>query len=213
VTDKNLNQKIEFASDCSNRWFKAKQLVLNLIKTNIIKLSPSHFPQSQLITEYNNTKSEVPDTKFLGVQIDNHLNWKCHIDQILPKLSTAGFVIRELFYTLNLKTLQMAYFSYFHSIIRYGIIFGGNATNSCKVFRLQKRVTRIVSGAEPRASCRGLFKKLEILPVLCYYKLSLMLFILDNSNNFQTGLEIHELHTRSKNQLFITIANLTSVQK
>ena len=40
-----------------------------------------------------------------------------------------------------------------------------------------------------------------------------MLFIIDNPNNFQTGLEIHGLHTRSKNQLFIPTANLTSVQK
>jgi len=40
-----------------------------------------------------------------------------------------------------------------------------------------------------------------------------MLSIVDNPNNFQTGLEIHGLHTRSKNQLFIPIANLTSFQK
>ena len=81
-----LNQTIKIALDCSNRWFKANQLVLNLTKTNIIKFSPSHFFQPQLIIEHNNTTiSEVPSTKFLGVQIDNHLNWKCHIDQILPK--------------------------------------------------------------------------------------------------------------------------------
>jgi hypothetical protein len=74
---KNLKQKIRFALDCSSRWFKANQLVLNLIKTNIIKFSPSHFPQLQIITEHNNTTiSEVPNTKFLGVQIDNHLIWK-----------------------------------------------------------------------------------------------------------------------------------------
>jgi len=70
-----------------------------------------------------------------------------------------------------------------------------------------------MSGAEPRASCRGFFRKLEILPVTCQYILSLMLFIIDNPNNFQTGLEIHRLHTRRKNQLFIPTANLTSVQK
>jgi hypothetical protein len=40
-----------------------------------------------------------------------------------------------------------------------------------------------------------------------------MLFIRDNPNNFQTGLEIHGLHTRSKNQLFIPITNLINVQK
>jgi len=35
----------------------------------------------------------------------------------------------------------------------------------------------------------------------------------DNPNNFQTGLEIHGLHTRSKNQLFIPVTNLINVQK
>ena len=40
-----------------------------------------------------------------------------------------------------------------------------------------------------------------------------MLYIIDNQNNFQSGLETHGLHSRSKNQLFIPIANLTSLQK
>jgi hypothetical protein len=128
-------------------------------------------------------------------------------------LSTAGFVIRQLFYVLNLETLRMAYFAYFHSIFRYGIIFWGNATNSYKVFKLQKRVIRIMSVTEPRVPCRGLFRRLEILPVPCQYILSLMLFIIDNPNNFQTVSEVHGLHTRSKNQLVITNTNLTSVQK
>jgi len=217
ITENNyedLNQTIKLTLDCSNRWFRANQLVLNLMKTNIIKFSPSHFPQPQLIIDHNNTTiSEVPNTKFLGMQIDNHLNWKCHIDQILPKLSTVSFVIRQLFYILDSETLRIAYFSYFHSIIRYGIIFWGNATDSCKVFRLQKRVIRIMSGARPRASCRGLFKKLEILPVPCQYILCVMLFIIDNSNKFLTSSEVHGLHTRSKNHLFIPATNLTNVQK
>jgi len=68
-------------------------------------------------------------------------------------------------------------------------------------------------GTEPRASCKELFRKLEISPVPCQYILSLMLFIRDIVNHFQTGLEIHGLHTGSKIQLFIPIADLPSVQK
>ena len=68
VTEKNyenLNQKIRFTIDCTSRWYKANQLVLNLMKTNIIKFSPSHFLQSQFMTEHNNTTmSEVLDTTF-----------------------------------------------------------------------------------------------------------------------------------------------------
>jgi len=36
-------------------------------------------------------------------------------------------------------------------------------------------------------------RKAEILPVPCQYILSLMLFIRDNPNNFQTGLEIQKV--------------------
>jgi hypothetical protein len=106
----------------------------------------------------------------------------------------------------------MAYFAYFHSIVIYGIIFWGNATNSYKVFKLQKRVIRIMSRAEPRASCRGLFRRLEILHVPCQYILSLILFIVDNPNNFPTVSEVHGLHA-SKKQLFTPNTDLTSVQK
>ena len=63
-----LNQKIRLTLDCSDRWFKANQLVLNLMKTNIIKFCPSYSPQPQLITEHNNTTvSAVPNARFLGV--------------------------------------------------------------------------------------------------------------------------------------------------
>ena len=66
-----------------------------------------------------------------------------------------------------------------------------------------------MSRAEPRASCRGLFRGLEILLVPCQYILSLMLFIIDNPNNFKTVPQVHGLLTRSKNQLFIPNTNLT----
>jgi len=41
-----------------------------------------------------------------------------------------------------------------------------------------------MSGIEATRSCRGLFEKLDILPVSCQYILSLMLFVIDNQNNF-----------------------------
>jgi len=52
-----------------------------------------------------------------------------------------------------------------------------------------------------------------MLPVSREYTLPLMLYIIDNQNNFQSGLETHGLHSRSKNQLSIPITNLTSLQK
>jgi hypothetical protein len=87
----------------------------------------------------DNLIDEVKSTKFLGMYIDNHMNWKDHIEQILPKLSVACFSIRTLTYTLNLDNLHMVYFAYFHSVLTYGIIFCRNSTNVHQVFKLQKR--------------------------------------------------------------------------
>jgi hypothetical protein len=108
---------------------------------------------------------EAVSLKFLGIQLDSHLNWKNHIDQINPKLSAAGYMVRQMYYICNNNTLRSIYFAYFHSIASYGIIFWGNSSNSMKIFTLQKRIIRIMVGAYPRTSCRKLFKKLEILTV------------------------------------------------
>jgi hypothetical protein len=63
-----------------------------------------------------------------------------------------------------------------------------------------------------RDSCRGVFRKLDILPLSCEYNLSLMLFVIDNQNNL-FGLEVHGLNTRSKNQLYLPTSNLSVFQK
>ena len=51
------------------------------------------------------------------------------------------------------------------------------------------------------------------MPVACQYILSLMLFIVENQNNFQTNLNIHGINTRNKNQLHFPTASLSCFQK
>jgi hypothetical protein len=53
----------------------------------------------------------------------------------------------------------------------------------------------------------------QVTPEIQDLKTSLTTDITNNPNNFQIGLEIHGLHTRSLYQLVIPIAKLTSVQK
>jgi hypothetical protein len=72
--------------------------------------------------------------------------------------------------------------------VSYGIIFGGNSSNSGKIFTLQKRIIRIMMGAHPRNACRKLFKKLEILTVPSQYIYSLMSFF-----NWKSGKISDEL--------------------
>jgi len=101
------------------------------------------------------------------MHVDNHINWKNHVEQILPKSSAACFLIRNLIHTLNPDILQMVNFVYFHSVLQYGIIIWGNSTHALQVFKLQKGVGRLMSGVGLRSSCRNLFRKPNILPIAC----------------------------------------------
>jgi hypothetical protein len=49
--------------------------------------------------------------------IENHTNWKNHVEQILPKFSATCFSIRNLIHSLNPDILHMVYFAYFSSSI------------------------------------------------------------------------------------------------
>jgi len=111
------------------------------------------------------------------------------------------------------KTLKMIYYSYFHSIMTYGLIFWGNSPDSIKIFRLQKKIMRIMMGCRSRESFRKLFLNLEILPLTSQYILSPLLFMIRNKNQFQVNTEIHQINTRQHRNLHQPSVNATKYQK
>jgi predicted metallopeptidase len=49
---------------------------------------------------------EVVNTKFLGLQVDNNINWKICIEQMIHKLSGACYAVRLLIHISNHNTLK-----------------------------------------------------------------------------------------------------------
>jgi hypothetical protein len=79
---------------------------------------------------------------------------------------------------------------------------------------MQKKTIRIMAGVKRRVSCRELFKKFNILPVESEFLLSLLSFIVDNMEKFQTNSDIHSMNVRHKHDLRQPSAiNLSSYQK
>jgi hypothetical protein len=179
-----------------------------------MKFLMSNSPHCALTIGYKDKYiEETANSKFLGLHLDNHVNWNYHIDQMIPKLSAACYTVRSMFHISNINILKSIYFEYFHSIMKYRIIFGGNSSNSRKIFSLQNKIIRIMVGAHPRTPCRSLFKKPEILPVPCQYIFSLMNFFVNNQENFQANSSVHSINTRNKHHLHRPIANLSCFQK
>ena len=90
---------------------------------------------------------------------------------------------------------------------------GGNQQYSDKIFKIQKRVIRIITSSRGRDSCRGLFKKLEILPLYSHYIFSISIYVVKNKHLFHTNNQTHSIHTIFKTNLHPPTANLTKFQK
>jgi hypothetical protein len=71
---------------------------------------------------YNQKGIGVDTIKFLGLILDKNLSWGTYIEQLIPKLNKASYVIRFLRPFLSLETLRMVYYSIAHSVMSCGII-------------------------------------------------------------------------------------------
>ena len=110
------------------------------------------------------------------------------------------------------QTQKVIYYSHFHSIISYGIIFWGHSAPSSRVFRLQKRIIRIMMGSRNRDSCRKLFTSLKILPFPSLYIFFLLRFVIRNRELFLTNNETHKYGTQQHHNLHYPPANMKKYQ-
>jgi len=200
--------------DNINDWFKGNALSLNFDKTYFLQFRPrNNYEINVKISCDNKLIKETKNTKFLGMGTDSSLSWKNHIDQMMIKLSRACYAIRYVKHFMSQDTLRTIYFLHFHSILSYGIIFWGNSTYNSNIFKIQKRVIRIIMNARNRDSCRQLLKNIKILPLKLQYIFSLLLFVAKNRDLYESNSEIHNSNTKFSSDLHTPTANLTTFQK
>jgi hypothetical protein len=107
----------------------------------------------------------------------------------------------------------MIYYSYVHSILSYGIISWGNSHLSNSIFKIQKRIIRVITSSGRYYLCWDLFKKLQISPLQSQHMFSLLVFVIKNKSYFTSHSDIHDINTCYNYNLQLLSRNLTLVQK
>jgi hypothetical protein len=85
--------------------------------------------------------------------------------------------------------------------------------NANIIFRLQKRIIRIMVGIRDRDSCREYFRELNILPLQAEYIYSHSLSVVSNQHHFKINSEINNINTRTKSDLHHPPSHLSFYQK
>ena len=93
-----------------NKWFQDNLITLNLNKTYFLQFINKSIDNSDIqIKIENKLITTVKATKFLGLITDNKLSWKGHINYIIPKLSSACYVMRTVKPHVSHNALKVIY--------------------------------------------------------------------------------------------------------
>ena len=182
-------------------WLNVNRLALNISKTNFIIFRGYRKACDHNVTLLLNKKAIEQKTyvKYLGVLIDEHLNWKEQISQITKKISRSVGIICKLRHCMDVSLLRTIYYSLVYSHLNYGIQVWGSAckTDLDKILILQKKAVRAMTGHRwyqtygnpgPLTPSDPLFKSLGILKIYDVYKLSVGKFIYSSLSHLSPPL-------------------------
>ena len=108
----------------------------------------------------------------------------------------------------NINTFKSIYCAFFHSVIKYGIIYLGKSCSRGKIFILQKKISKIMAVVQPRTSCSAIIDSTCSMPIYSFV----------NEHHYQqsgkfSSKSIHIINIENKHHLHRPNANIFCFQK
>ena len=117
------------------------KLSVNLKKTNYMLISST---RKSVHINVNNI-AHKPFVKYLGIYIDEHLNWEPQTLHINSKLAKNIGILYKVRNYVDLSVLKQLYYTLIYPYLNYGIMSWGNAYKT-RLQRLQTTAKPLLSG-------------------------------------------------------------------
>ena len=207
-----LNQAINSEIRNITAWLKVNKLSLNVIKSQFMVFQKTTRNLNSLLLSIDNIPPKETDSfTFLGISVQNHLQWNTHINNIACKISKTLGIMNRLKLYVPPYTLRTIHYSLILPHVTYGILLWGHNTE--RIFKLQKRAVRIMTLSKYLSHTEPLFRTLNLLNLDDLHKLNQFKFIYRLQNNIlpiyfksisMTHLcDIHHHNTRNKHVLVL----------
>lgn len=172
-------------------WLSFNLLTLNLAKTKYIAFRMRNTKSIQLdnlaIAAHNCNRlgldcncpslSRVSNIKYLGVFIDENLNWSVHVKSVIARARKTIYIFKKLRGSADKNTLMMVYFSLCQSLFSYCIpVWGGCfKTTLIELERAQRAVLKVMLKKPFIYPTVKLHSELKVLSIRQLYVLSIVL--------------------------------------
>ena len=116
--------------------------------------------------------SKQSSLKYLGVILDDKLNWKPQIEKLVTQLSKSCGMLYKWKHHTNTSVLKSVYFALFHYYLSYSILNWGraNKTTLLPLIRLQNKAVRTLEYSKTKTTI--LYSKHKILEIPDLFQLS-----------------------------------------
>ena len=152
------------------KWLCINRLSLNIKKTKYILFHNKNKNIDHILPDIcinNNMVERVSQFNFLGININENLNWNSHLDQMCTRVSKSVGILNKLKQFLPPFILRILYNSIVLPHLSYGILAWGST--SIRPLKLQKKAVRVISCSKFNAHTDPIFKKLSLLKVSDIY--------------------------------------------
>ena len=214
VTENSCNKEL---ADIS-KWLKVNKLSLNIKKTHYMIFSRKKSGCQLDLRIDNQIIKETPTTKFLGVYIDNKLNWKTHISYVGGKIARGiGVLIKARKYFNNDCMINLYYAFIFPYLMYCNHIWGNTyKTNLSKLQVLQNKAVRIVTGSSRRSNIENIYRcngimNLDFINTYLVGKFMYKVYHKDVptifDDFFMRNYHLHDHYIRTANHLHVPFAS------
>ena len=144
----------------------ANKISLNIAKTEVILFKPK---SKQLDTDLklklcSKRLCTTTHVRYLGILIDDELNWNTHTNNIISKLMRGNSILPKLRYYVNKEKLRTIYFAIFHYYLAsVTTVWGPTRIPQKCITVLQKKALRIMSFAPFNSHSSSYFHDYNIL--------------------------------------------------
>ena len=144
-------------------WFKANQLSLNLSKSALMKFWPGDTKYD--IALEGNTIPQVQTTKFLGITIDDELNWRSHINNLYSKLQANKRMLMLARNLISKANMRLLYYAHVYSHLMYGLTSWGSMISKRDLNLIVKTQTKCISiiNGQKAPNEQVMYKELQLI--------------------------------------------------
>ena len=134
-------------------------------------------PNDFALSVRGKTLTRVNHTKFLGVLIDNKLDWSVHINDLCTSLRKFVGIFYKISFFIPEKILKILYFSMIHPKLLYAIELYANAYQISlhDLIILNNRILRICQKKDRRAITVDLYSSFNTLPIDKLFKFRILM--------------------------------------